>query len=452
MTVTLLFAALGTALAAVPLLGPSERHSWKNPAWIVFAIVLWSLPLKALYIALLRPEPNPLGRDRLFVHADSSAVFATGAALLCLALAGYALGFHLPARSARPKPPRAARSEPTARRRLWAWLGLCAAAFVGYLITSGIDLQSSALSAKRFAPREIGVPTRFLYPPYYLLKLAATSSSLAYAITVWLCRARSRTERRTSKVLLSASVLLALAVGHFASLRLFLLLMVLQIVLATAYFRPEKGRGFLAALGLLTLSSFVWITWVERSLPLAPTSARAQLERPEPRLEARGRALLSSIFEGKYLLDVAKLSHLGHYFPSRAPYLAGRGYLGLAPDLDADSSPADATFNRYLARVVFAQPENNIPAGFAGELYVNFGPVGLALGFLGLGVFHRRILERLAGPPLPTLVAAAWLCIVPSVTVVVLNSGLVSAFTRAAVDLAVLALVFLPGARLSVAA
>jgi len=492
MSSTILIAAAGTAIAALPLL-VSRKSSLINPALLMFAVVAWSLLLETLYIAILRPAPNASGVDLIYIRAASSDFFFDGALLVFVGVCGYVAGFFLPGRRTfRTTFPHTTRRPPAARRSygvatlLLLLAGVC---FAMYLITSGTSLTGGPLIAKRFRSTDIGLASRFLYLPYYFFKLALTSGSVTYAAGLLLFCATTRREERGGKLLFTLLFIFTLALSHFASLRLVILLLVLQVLLLTVYLRERRHALFIGIFALLTFASFGWITLIARPAPPPPLAAVAEIpaspppvspprtgsearteasvpERAEPPavdssggparpivrqsrlpMEQRLRGALASAFDGRYLMDVAKVAQIAHHFPDAAPFLWGEGLLGRAPASAPDMKPADGTLNRYLSRAVFGEPNNNIGPGFLGDLYVNFGYVAVLTGFLVLGGFHRLLFNSLMAPGLPVLVAGCLIALIPSTTLVLLDVGIVSAASRSALDIAAVLLVWWPWSR-----
>jgi hypothetical protein len=171
----------------------------------------------------------------------------------------------------------------------------------------------------------------------------------------------------------------------------------------------------------------------------SPQTAGKSDPRPllaDDRVQAVGRAALG----GRYLLDLSKLAHLARHFPEKQPWLLGRTLVGLpVPGVDERLGLA-----RYIAREVVLEPDNSVPAGYAGELYVNFGFLGLGLGFLLLGAFHRLAFNYLAERALSLPAAAFLIVLIPISTVLLLNSGILPAAARCAIDFSILLLLLSP--------
>jgi len=163
-----------------------------------------------------------------------------------------------------------------------------------------------------------------------------------------------------------------------------------------------------------------------------------------PVTHRRLRWLASGAFGGRYFLDVGKLAHLGHHFPEDRNFLWGRTLVRLPVSEGGESLSLD----RYLAIHVFHEPSNSIPPGFAGELYINFGWVGLVLGLLGLGALHRLVFNYLAPRQHSWLVVGCLLVVIPASTLVLFNSSLAAAGLRGVIDVAVVVAICVSPTRL----
>ena len=475
MSPTLLITFLATLVAGLPLLA-SRRASLLNPALYVFMIVASSLFLKAVYISLVHPSPTT-GHDRIYIGATSPDVFVAGALLGLTAVVAYTGGF-LAIRRWTPTlrlPER--RSEGVGAWNAGAIIALAAfslACFVIYLKTSDTQLFELPFSAKRFLPKRIGVPTRFQYPPYYFFKLSSLSGPAAFAAALLLFHTRPGRYERVFRWAAGFLFFLALLLAHFASLRLSILIVLGEIVLLALYTRQRRHVAIVSTFVLSTAVSFAVITFVHRipepqsvvavseetpgdlarrpvaspegeatELPQdsveaapgiaeeeAPPTKASRADRPPVSAKVRIRTLGEAAFGGRYLLDLTKLAHLAHHFPRERDWLQGRSLVGGSIDANEDR----VNLGRYIALAVFQEPENHIPAGYAGELYVNFGWSGVVAGFLILGLFHRLVFNYLVARPVSLLAKGFLILLIPATTLVLLNSGILPAAARCALD------------------
>lgn len=267
MSLLTLAALACTTLALLPLVAYRER--WPlNPALFVFLSVAWGFLLKALYIDLWRDRPRPIVHDQIYVGATSRDFLTVGAVLLLVATCAYVIGFFSIGRRTFRFRTGGAASRPLsgyARAAIISLALLCFAAFVAYLYTSGTNLLETPLSAKRFGAEDTGASSRFLYLPYYFFKLATFSSPLAYAIAFGLVVTTARKDRRFLGVAFAGVYTFALFLAHFASLRLVIGLLALQIALLLFRYRAAHLVRFMSAFALLTAASFAVITFVNRA-------------------------------------------------------------------------------------------------------------------------------------------------------------------------------------------
>jgi hypothetical protein len=534
MPTLLAIAVACTVLALLPVLAGRKRVL-ANPATFVFLSIVWGVLLKALYVAFVRTEPHSIVHDQIYVAAASMDELVVGGLLVLIAVAAYVAGYFAFGR----RSPAMADLLPSGVRARWAvrspggssWpnrimaVGLatvCLAAFAAYLYLSGVDILQPPFSAKRFGANLTTVQSRFQYAPYYFFKVAMLSGPLAYAVAHLLTQAVTRAVRRFFKVLFALVFGFALLLCHFASLRLVILVVLLQTVLLLYHARARELAPFMAAFVALTAASFAAITFghraaedveVVRAEMLAARAAQAAVERAASRrAPARGDApraviepanpqvrgaraagddgpapgsrpaaaaessgdatgaggapagerptasaaqsvvqrvgrLAAGPFEGRYFLDFTKLAHIANHFPERQPHLWGGGLVGvLRPSFSAAAGPdiGALTLDRYLAIQVFEEPLNSVPAGFAGDLYIDFGFAGLFLGFLALGAFHRWILNRVAQGSGNAFAGACLVILIPNTSIVLLNSGTLPSLSRSILEISVLALVCLP--------
>lgn len=387
-------------VAFVPL-SLSLRKVLLSPAFLVFVVVGFSVTLKTLYVVILRRSPYPDGHDPLYVLEPSPGFLVSGLTFILVILAGYGVGYLLPGerrfRAWRGR--RIVGSRPIALTRGRAAIGslliCCVVAFVAYLTLSETQFLESPFSQKRFQPFQTGVMHRYQYLPYYFFKVAMTVASLGYAAAMLLVYSSSRSEERRTAYLLIAVFMFMLLVGHFASLRLYLLMALAQVLMLLFYYASPSRLMTGALLTLLTMGSFASITFAYRSpVPREETIARAETpsiappkaaqdtghdqeeprvtsprtaptategsvipssERvpppedaspqpaepppPEPktqpvRKERREEHIARTLFSGRYFLDAAKLSHIVRHFPEKHEFFRGRLLFGGSVEVD----------------------------------------------------------------------------------------------------------------------
>ncbi len=464
-----LIAVAAGIVSGLPLL-VRTRKILVNPALFMFLIVAWSPLFKTLYIAVTGPRVS----TDPFAGVSLARFLLGGAMLALVATVAYAGSFVVVGRRTLPGlfgPRWRHIPGPYERRAVAVLTALCVLCFLGYLRTSGTEFFSLPFSAKRFLPGSIGVSTRFGYPPYYFFKAALVSGSVAYAAAYLLFRAPAGPSDRSYRALFAVVFTFALVVSHFASLRLFIVLVLVQIGILLYHVRDRRHTAFIGGFAVLTAASFVVISFVHRLPGSVDTfgslesgdSVRSEDStsggRGGPGVRGRGfgreaaeavelrsgvQRLARGVFGGRYFMDIGKLSYVASYFPHEHPYAMGRGFVGFLNDpesVDGRSRALPGGMSKYLAAEVLGEPNNSVPPGYAGELYINFGWVGVVLGFLLLGAFHRVMFNYLTRPDLSLVAGACLVLLIPSSTLVLLNSGLVSAGSRAVIDLGVFLLV-----------
>lgn len=412
-------------LACLPLLRTRRDLLLVDPALYVLAIVMWSPLLKVVSLAL---ADQPATDDRV----------TPGLLLVLVGTAGYTTASLATGRSGgrwlgdlaeRLTSKFSHRSISLPRPLLWL-AGLLLLSFLVYLELSDIRFFAMPFSEKRFNPTDIGVGSRFDYLPYYFFKVSLLSSPVAFAATLLFASSRGVADARRLGFWSTLFFLFTLTIAYFASLRLFVLITLLQIVLLALFHRQRRLIKLALAFTALTVLSFAAITLVHRPFQV-PRAAEG---------EAR---TYSAAVGGRYFMDVEKLSRLVEHFPTEHPHLRGRGLLGGLPLMQETAEPAVHT-DRYLARHLFGEPTNSIPPGFTGEMYVNFGWLGVLLGFAGLGTFHRLLFEQLADRRSGSLLTGCLLALIPTTTLILLNSGVVPTIVRGASDIVFVLAVWLP--------
>jgi len=359
MSLPITLAAFSTLVVAIPAFA-FRRRFLLNPAFYVLIIVSGSVLLKTLYVSLVRHQPLPVGHDAIYIDAASPDFLIPGAWLALVAAVAYTGGFlMIGSRTLAPWMPFRLRETALPRsapRNVLVLTGLSIGAFVLYLVASDTSFFQLPFSAKRFAPENIDVSSRFEYAPYYLFKIALTGGSIACVAALALFRSRDPVYRG----LFALVFLFALTLSHFASLRLFILLVILQVVLLLIHFRAHRELRFVSLFVFLTAGSFLLITVIDRAPPReamemvqravtdpdvpagpeeagpiaaddivdrpvpatsapTPRPARAELDEaddPKPVVGLAAR-LASAGFEGRYFMDVSKLAHIARHFPAR---------------------------------------------------------------------------------------------------------------------------------------
>lgn len=458
MTLTFLLALLCTVVAALPVV-LHRRRILLNPAFWLLLTVLWGVLGKTAYVVMLRNEPQAVVHDRIWVSATSADFFRLGAILAVAAVLAYVAGYFLLGDRRLALPLSETRFEIVPRHTfvvIVPLLLLSVAGFLAYLYSSGTSLIEGSLSAKRFQVGAIDSLSRFHYLPYYFFKLALLSGPLAYATAY--CLARAQRDRQQFKVLFGTVFVFVLLLCHFASLRLVIGLLLLQVALLLYCLRARELAVFIGAFAVLTGISLAAITLVHRT-PVDLETQRSRIlsqqarsadaaERDVKTLSTGGRVLqvVSAPLEGRYLLDIFKLAHIAHHFPAELPHLRGGGLIGaVAPSaLLVDGAGNRVPLDRYLADEVFQERYNSVPAGYAGELYIDFGLPGLVLGFLCLGLFHRFLYNQLTSDSTPPVIAAATVVLLLNSTLVLVNSGLLPVISRSVLTLGILTVVCVP--------
>lgn len=443
MTAVIAIGALTVLVACLPLVATRLRAPALNPASLVLLVVAWSPLAKSVAIAARARDAAPL----LPGGTSIGSFLSSGAALALAAMVAYSTGYlmfgHRTSGLTGLVGERVRSPGRRGTRTIVLLTSIAAGSFIAYLLGSGTEILSLPLSAKRFLPGDIGVASRFGYLPYYLFKVAMLSGSIAYAAAYVLFRSPSERDDRVHRALFAGVFLFALLLAHFASLRLFILIVLIEVGLLAVYLRERRRLPLVGGLAAVTILSFLAISAFYRPPVEVRGGPGSRAERGPLENPARASRFADGAFGGRYFMDVGKLSYLMAHFPDEHRYALGLGYLGpLAPTVTRRAVPGG--MSSYVAREVLGEPLNSVPPGYAGELYLNFGWAGIVIGFLLLGVFHRAIFDLLMAPDTPAALGACLVLLIPSSTLLLLNSGLLAAASRATLDIGTFLLVVRP--------
>lgn len=475
MSEILLASGLIVSLLATLLL-VNVRHVVVNPATYIFLVFAYSVFAKVAYIGLVyEPEYDPT--DRIFILNRDPSFLWIGVRMSAVSAVAYAIGFlalgkKIPALAVGTVPTGA--DVPVSGVFL---VGIgCLASFILFAVIGGHELVGGALSEKRFLMHRTGASTRFELIDYYFFK----ASLLALPLTALACFVWSRIGKglwaATFAILLAFSFWITL----FASVRLFFIILALQLILIL-WTSKMRARYWLVALILgVTLLQAGTATLLRHpgsldSIELSEQSSRTEKERPsrenddQPWLVQKAEKAIHLVFRGRYFLDISKLALIGQHFPEKQEFLYGGSFRGVPvkmpaslaeilpehPDLPnwqapwggADVAPGSTVYmriNNYLGTYVFREPANGMTI-FAGQIYIDFGYLGLAIGFFLVGLLHRLMFNIITHGDAKWWVRLITIMALPMVTLLLLNSGLVSAVARVVTDALIIPAVLLGG-------
>ena len=462
----LLLAASLVVLFLMPLLLVKPRHILVNPALYMVAIFGYSILAKMVYIAFFHKR-SPELVDRIFTLETDPSFLWIGVGMAAVAAVSYAIGYLGVAGRVPSIFTGKGSAEVGLQLEGFLLVGLaCIVCFVLFVLIGHHDIWD--ISGKRFLMVKTGATTRFERFDYYFFKASLTILPLAaLACFAW---TRRPTDHRLLAVF-GAAFLLGCYFTTFTSLRLFFVTLTVQVLLIL-WLSGAKWRYAVmtAVIGMVAFQA-VGVTLLRGEGASASADAGIVLiadnsETPAAQVVAvkqgRARGFLQLLFEGRYFMDVAKMAHIGHHFPEKRPYLYGGSFRGVEvvmPRKMSDILPERNNYrgwqvawggrdvepgttvrmrvNNYLGTYIFREPKNGVTS-FAGLLYADFGWIGIAVGFLLVGALHRLMFNLMTHDVTKWWVRFGAIMALPTLTLLLLNSGLISAVVRMGTDLAVI--------------
>jgi hypothetical protein len=141
--------------------------------------------------------------------------------------------------------------------------------------------------------------------------------------------------------------------------------------------------------------------------------------------------------QGRYFLDLYKTAHIVDDVPERIPFLRGESFVGwvfvLVPKSVWADKPMFGELPSMLAEEIFLEPTNNIPPGFVGEAWLNFGWLGLVVvGLVGglMGVAYNSFRSQSTS----ALVAVFYAMLVSRMSFILFNTSFGDATLKFALD------------------
>lgn len=376
---------VGTGLAAaLILLAPlflRESFDLFEPLALIGLTTAIGVTLRALYL----PFSDDAFVESYMLLGKDLSVLLDGAVMILLGLIAFVVGYHV------RTPPVDPRRWWVLRRRLWddrrvkvvvALLAMAGA--IGtyvYIQRLGIaQIALETLSQKRRVSLEGGAS------PYtrlgYFRWAAGLTAPAFYVLFAWFCLRRKRWPSPAG-VMVGLVGLVALFLPIFTSSRSDLAGILLVAVMIRHYLRRDLGLATLVV-GAAMIFSLVAFLGIVRT-------TRGDLSQISP-LEASGR-MVETLAVDRHFLDLSKTAHYVNAFPEQIEYQHGRSLtvllLAPIPRTMWPGKPVIAAGEEY-GRQIFSE-SGGVPPGIVGEMYLNFGPAGVALGMLALGIFLRTL-------------------------------------------------------------
>jgi oligosaccharide repeat unit polymerase len=439
----IIFLALGTVnsddrfvLVCVGLLGPAllavfqaalrRRVSLFEPINLIFMYSIVGFTLTAFFIAF-----GSGYRHQSVTNGEPSIYFVMGGLWGLLAIAVFSLGYALiTARfSVERLMPRNVERVPRSLLFNVALSALAISVFgtLGFLQqTGGLSLDS--ISNKRWIEVGAGAGETVRAAGGYLRLLSGLSATAAVFLMAYFAK-RDKIPF-VAKLVLLLLCLAAMALPFVSSSRSDIVFIIGQLLLAYAAFRPIPVPGMLVGI-VIALILFGLMSNLRSS-----------------HLSANPITSLGSSGNG---ISLAAISHITARVPQRMGYKYGESYFRwlyspIPRALWPDKPPLGlgAEIKVQITHGASALNTGERPPGFAGEGYINFGPVGIIFGALLFSTVARvgwNTFRPLIGNNV--VATTAFLLILPPICQFS-NSGFSELVTRIAIELISLALIVIP--------
>jgi hypothetical protein len=439
-----------------------------DPAFLVFCMFLLGTVLKLVYFLFFRvknyPQAMHVFHDPVIMGKDEGFL-VMGMLFIVLSMAVYCLGLWHPYGIAlRPIDLR-----PDERFLRSLAILACLATLVGLalLLHRSGAFVSGEIFEKRFNDIPGGATNRFFVLDYWIFKACSSIKYLFYALLIYWLRNEGRTSRMIY-LLLGATLVLSVLAPSVVGNRSHSMVVFLDLVLVLALGFSRRRLAVIAL--LITISAaFLGTTsvarilrppdpgtrqvnaerWIEQQKAAASTANqrggyrrldKARVARSQWLMRLVGRKIAKRIdvqMQGRYFLDLYKTAHIVDDVPERIPFLRGESFVGwvfvLVPKSVWADKPMFGELPSMLAEEIFLEPTNNIPPGFVGEAWLNFGWLGLVVvGLVGglMGVAYNSFRSQSTS----ALVAVFYAMLVSRMSFILFNTSFGDATLKFALD------------------
>lgn len=374
-----------SALVAATLPIALRRGELFEPIWLVVLIVAFGVTGKAFYVCF-GPEDKVafllLGKE---LRDLLPAALMIASSLLSLST-GYLLGY---VRWKVPGMSSLAAGSWNPRKYSMVMTTLIAAgvlSFAVFVLQLDVSFQGlSDLSSKRF----VRLPDSRFQGIHGYLRWGAMSLEMAFYVgfAKWVQTRRRLWSASGSIVLILA--LLAITFPIFVSSRQTVMFMFVRIVIIWFCIRGEPRPRYVIALmavGLVIMGSM-----------LALRRGLSDWDGLRAHIGVGG--LIEATIGGRYFLDLTKTAHVLAGVPDKLDYQYGKSLVtwivAPIPRSQWPEKPAIGV-GIEIGHMLFRTPETSgVPPGIVGELYLNFGTIGVFVGMFAIGFILRSVYTTL---------------------------------------------------------
>ncbi len=407
------------------LLFGMHKSLLSSPAFWVFICFFIGSFTEIIYFVFFRSsEYNYWLNDRNFIGNSLSYIIPAQIAA-CLAAWSYFLGYLIKTNKTEPHGHQTPFPEMS-----YAWVVLITTGslavffltFILFFAELGLSWKDLFKSSKRFLEVDGQHPSQFSYLLYSVIKLtrAGFYVSLLYLVS-----------QKRSNFILFLFILSGATIVYFQfflSARMQLIFVFLDMMILYIYFN-----------GKINFSKILAVSLVIFPVLVVMTNQRSQTDDSAGQSSAIasvGRAA-TEFYEYRYFVDVPKIKQIILAYDKELPFFYGRSFyevfLNSLPVFMYERSVDNRRVGKELANEVFDEPNNDVPPGYLGELYINFGYAGIALGFLLLGFFHNTI-ERGMYQGRSLLLLLVYIFLITRTSFLLINSDFSKSFTKVLFD------------------
>lgn len=396
------FLAIASILPVWALLVFRGHGNPFEPLNLLLLLFVWGVIWKVTYLV-----HNPVALNRS-LNGKPADILIDGFWLIVAAVAAFAIGYSIVARG---KPP--VDQAPAAEWRLNLTAVLCLLMLAISLIAAalcvasiGIENIVSGFSQRRFDPAS---PSAHLGTALYAYYKIALLARIPFYVALVYLLSGNKWRRPMFVAIAALSFLIAVSIPVMFNTRANAMLIVVDMV-AIAFLSSAKLklRYILPVCGIAG-AAFLYMTM------------------------ARAKHIFTNIFDSvmgqPYFLELTKTSHILHWFTDFPLRLHGETLIGWlfipVPQswFDGDK-PFFLQMGKLIGSNVYGYNGTGVPAGFIGELFINFGWTGVIVGMFVAGLVMAGVWNIHQRQPRNVFISTAVAMIVVRFGVFLFNNDL----------------------------
>lgn len=365
-----------------------------SPLYVFFYLVFIGVFLKSVYLLYF---DSGLARD-IILAGRGNEILENGIVAISIGALAFVIGFLLLRRVPtigldhnRVKCVNSGIREKYINAILIFTLALSSLGFVYFYIEMDIG---ASISQGKIAVKRTHEATSELAPRgaalTYLRWVGQTLPQVVVLVMITLSHATKTQLSFSQKILVLLIGLLSIGIPVLSSARLELAYFFVMAIMVHHYYKRRARLTWILATGVIILL-FLGLLGQIRHMQTtsSPTIEDKIVQFDEIVEKTLGRA---------YFIDVGKTSVIVDSVPKDVEYLWGRSFLTFIfapiPRTLWETKPI-VRIGHFVGTVIYQRPnESGVPPGLIGELYLNFGYVGIIVGMLILGLVLRIIYEN----------------------------------------------------------